>query len=336
MNNIINQSETVIKNLPILTDEEAKRIYNKGWSFFNVYSIRELRDIFIIYSKNEGLSLFEFTSIVNQYVKYEEREWNERRVLEILNALKNLKMIGGDVKTISNPFPYEELNGPLTPHDKEIFILHFFSYFRFKEISSWFISPEELFHQDYIYLTKERILNESKVICYYSNNSRFTNTFLYLDNIHSHIRYAIPNHMSHVMRFWDVYLKWGTTLGILEKFSLSVLNIKIDASKDVNVAYFIMPFKKFDFISYVRTRFNSRDIFIPQIIFEIAKEFKYSIEEIKRFILEEIKTNDKLTYERTSEIFIIKGKQSEKKIKEATYLYLQIDDNYISHLIIRK
>lgn len=319
-----------------MTDEEAKTLFNKGWSFFNVYSIRELRDIFILCRYNLGLTLSQFTSIVEKNIEFEEREWTERRVLEILNALKNIKLLDLEGKPLADYFSIEQLNKPLTDIDKTIFEQIFFSYFRFKELSSWFISPEKEFHKEYFLVTKERLINESRPLYFFSNNSRFTNNFVYSIEDQPAIRYVIEDHMSHLMRFWDVYLKWGTTLGVLEKFSLSVLHVKIDKTKDVTTAYFIKPFKKFDFLGFLSKHFDSRSIFIPQLIFEIAQVFKYSVIEIKNFIIEEIKQNDSLTYERTSEIFIIKGRESKRKIREATYLYPQIDNNYISHLIIRK
>lgn len=337
MNNIIETSELELQCLPILTDEEAKIRYNKGWSFFNIYSLRELRDIYLVHKENINLNVPKLSKIVNQKVNYEDKIWSERRVLENINALKNIKLLDQDGGILKDIFSRSEINSPLTKDELSVFSDIFFSYFRFKELSSWFISPSKEFHKDFEKLTKANFIDDSKPILYFADKNRFTDTFLY-DDQPLKDKYIISNKMSHLMRFWDVYLKWGLILGIIDKFNLSTLNIKTKDNKELSMAYFTKPFVTFDLMDYIRDRasLNTRNIFIPQLIFEIAKENRYSVNEIKAFIISQIQENDKLTYERTSEIFIIKGKQSKKKIREATYLYPTINDNYVSHLIIRK
>ena len=49
-----------------------------------------------------------------------------------------------------------------------------------------------------------------------------------------------------------------------------------------------------------------------------------------------IREKDELTYERTSEIFLIKGKNTQKAIDMATYLFPKMNDSYISTLILRQ
>jgi hypothetical protein len=337
LNKPIEISELVSEILPILSDDDAKKIYNKGWSFFNVYSLRELRDIYTINRLNPGLSVAKLYKLVDRQINFEEKEWSERRVLENLNALKNTKLIDFDGGVIKNAFINSELNSPLSSEDKDSFSELFFSYFRFKELSSWFISPEKSWHDRFNDLVKSDFIYKSKPLVYMANNNRFTDTFIY-ETDHPTRKYIIEDSMSHLMRFWDVYLKWGSTLNVIDKFNLSPLQIKSKDNKELSMAYFIRPFQEFDLLSFIqnKTLFNTRNIFLPQLVFELAKEFMYSIDAIKNRIVSEIKSNSQFTYERTSEIFIIKGKQSKKRIREATYLYPTINDSYISHLIIRK
>ena len=337
MNKPIEISELASEVLPILSDEDAKIIYNKGWSFFNVYSLRELRDIYMLNKLNPGLSVAKLYKIADKQVKYEEKKWSERRVLENLNALKNTKLIDGDGNVIKDVFKGSEINSPLSAENRDDFSELFFSYFRFKELSSWFISPKVSCHDRFEDLTMSDFIYKSSPLIYMANNSRFTDTFLY-DTDHPICKFIIQDNMSHLMRFWDVYLKWGATLNILDKFNLSPLQIKSKDNKELSMVYFIKPFKQFDLLAFIRDKsmFSTRNIFLPELIFEIAKEFMFSIDDIKASIVSEIMSNGQFTYERTSEIFIIKGRQSKKRIKEATYLYPVINDSYISHLIIRK
>lgn len=333
----INSSELKTEYIPILTDEEAKVIYKKGWSFFNVYSLRELRDIYIIYRENVGLNIPKLFKIVDQVVSYDDKVWSERRVLENINALKNIKFIDQEGAILKYVFENRTINSLMTNEDLEVFQNVFFSYFRFKELSSWFISPEADFHYNFEILTQNEIVEHSRPVFYFSDNNRFTDTFLYdITNIST--KYIISDKMTHLMRFWDVFIKWGTTLKIVDKFNLSALQTKTKDQKEISIAYFVRPFEHFDLMDYIRKTKSptTRNIFIPELIFGIAKENRYSVNDIKFFLINQIKENDKFTYERTSEIFIIKGKQSKKKIKEATYLYPIINDSYVSHLVIRK
>lgn len=336
MNNIIDISQLPPYPLPLLSDEDARTVNNKGWSFFNVYSLRELRDIYLLYVVHPGLTIPAFSKLVENHIKYEEKEWTERRVLENLNALKNLKLISieGDIQ--QHVFQGRDLNSDLSADDKDKLKALFFSYFRFNEMSSWFFSPD--FHKQLQSQYLESNLTESSQPIYYlSDNNRFTDTFLYtIDD--PMCKYLIPHNMSHAMRFWDVFLKWGTTLKLIDKFNLSKLAIKTRDNKEISVAYFVNQFKPFDLFSFLTENAagSTRNFFIPDLIFSIVKKTRYSVDTIKEHIKSEIMANDKLTFERTSEIFIIKGKQSPKKIREATYLYPVINGNYISHLIIRK
>lgn len=44
---------------------------------------------------------------------------------------------------------------------------------------------------------------------------------------------------SEIMRFWDVYIKWGETLNLIEKFPLKAWGIHfIPSVKSLNIVYF--------------------------------------------------------------------------------------------------
>jgi hypothetical protein len=253
-----------------------------------------------------------------------------------LNALVNFELVYQDYAIKKKVFIDSSINSELNKSDTLVFKEIFFSYFRFKEISSWFINPTNKFHENFKELNETDFITQSKHLYFYKFKNRFYNRLI--NTIESiDLIYKIDDQLSHLMRFCEVYIKWGTDLKILDKFNLSLIDLKTDIDKNLTLVYFIKPFVKFDLIYYIKSKsFKGRHISIPELIFEIVSDFSFSVDNVKDFIKSEIRLNDKLTYERTSEIFIIKEKNNIKKIKDATYLYPIINNNYISHLIIRK
>lgn len=333
VSNIVEISNLPSRNVPILSDKEAGEQYSR-WSFLNIYSLSAVRDIYLITKDVEVKTKSKITEHINKLLLYKE-VWEERKVLEYLNALVKFGLLNSNYEINKITFENSILNSEMSENDIENFRQIFFTYFRFKEISSWFISMESDFHRDFDNLKEIDFINDSSPLYYYSDRNRFTDTFL-LDLKNNNYKYTIDENMSHLMRFWDVYLKWGTTLKILDKFNLSTIGLKIEGDKDLSIVYFIRKFESFNLIDFIKQKFNSRYIAIPELILEIVKEYRFCVNDIKEFIIAEILNNDKLTFERTSQIFIIKGKESVKKIKEATYLYPQINDSYISNIILRK
>jgi len=333
VSNIIEISNLSKKQVPILSDKEAGELYSR-WSFLNIYSLVALRDIYLITKGIDIKSKSEITKKVNELIA-NNQIWEERKVLEYLNALVKFGLLNSSYEITKEVFLESKLNSEISENDIEYLKQIFFHYFRFKEISSWFINMDLEFHKEFDKLTEIDFVNDSSPLFYYSDNNRFTDTFL-LGLKHNEDKYLIEDNMSHLMRFWDVYLKWGTTLNILDKFNLSSVGLRVEGEKDLSIVYFIKKFEPFNLIEFIRFHFNSRYISIPELILEIVKQYRFSVNDIKKFIITEILNNEQLTFERTSQIFIIKGKESQKKIKEATYLYPQINDNYISNIILRK
>ncbi|MCI2229911.1 hypothetical protein MC378_12105 [Polaribacter sp. MSW13] len=324
------------KTLPILSDEDAKIKFNKGWTYSNIYSLRALRDVYLVLKYPFKKDLKTISIEVEKKVIPESKDWNERKVLEYLNALVNFQLVYQDYSIKSEVFINSVINSDISTSDTFVFKEIFFSYFRFKEISSWFINPSIEFHENYEVLNEIDFITQSKHLYFYKIENRFYNRLI--NNIESiKYIYKINDELSHLMRFCEVYIKWGTYLKIIDKFNLSLIDFKTDIDKNLTLVYFIKPFKKFDLVNYIANKpFKNRQISIPELIFKIVNDFSFSVESVKKFIINEIHSNDKLTFERTSEIFIIKGKNSIGNIKDATYLYPIINNNYISHLILRK
>lgn len=332
MNKTLNKiSSLPAKRLPILSDEEAGQRYNR-WSYVNIYSLKDLKDIYLISKLVPNKVTKEITKKVNEIIESQE-QWQERKVLEYLNALVKFGLLDAAYNPNGIFFENSRINSELSENDLSVLRSIFFNYFRFKELSSWFINPENNFHNSFETFTESDYINNSNLLYFYSDRSRFTDTFL-TDIQNCTIKYVIDSEI--LMRFWDVYLKWALTLKILDKFNVSRLLGKFGIDKEISVAYFIKPFNSFDLVHFIEQTFDSKHILIPKLIFEIVKQYKYSVPEIKSFIVSEIQNNEKLTYERTSEIFLIKGKTSKKNIEAATYLFPKIGNSYVSHLIQRK
>lgn len=115
----------------------------KGWTLSFVYSLIELRDVYIVIKKNghNGVTYKDFS---NKYLRgkipYYKKEWDEkgRRYLEIRNALVNFGLLNAKtLECIGDYFNVDTLPGsPLTLHDEIIFKQIYFRYFRFKEMTS--------------------------------------------------------------------------------------------------------------------------------------------------------------------------------------------------------
>ena len=95
-------------------------------------------------------------------------------------------------------------------------------------------------------------------------------------------------------------------------------------------------FKKLYYVYDTDEEDNTKYIWMPEVIFRIARTYRYAIPDIKEFVISMIREKDELTYERTSEIFLIKGKNTQKAIDMATYLFPKMNDSYISTLILRQ
>jgi len=328
--------ELPLKELPILSDEEAGQRFRK-WSFVNIYSLNALRDIYILSKQveNKTVKLITLTVNENQIKKDVEKKWipfTERQVLENLNALVKFGLLNYDYSIKKECFEDSKINSDLNHNDKKTLKHIFIHYFRFKELSSWFIDPSPEFHKNFDKLFEYDFVEKSMPFYYYSDKCKFYNSFL-KDIEKPNEKFIIENDI--LMRFWDVYIKWGTTLDVLDRFYIPK-NLNPIKNKEILIAYFTKEFTPFDLIKFMSENFDTRNIWIPELIFKLVEKFRYSVIDIKQFIVENVNSNHNITFERTSEIFLIKQKTSKENIKKFTYLYPLIDNYYISNLIIRK
>ena len=130
-----------------------------------------------------------------------------------------------------------------------------------------------------------------------------------------------------LMRFWDVYLKWGQSLDMLKKYPLKPFDINVDTSvKGLSMAYFYqeMP-KNFSVFDYISTEMQGSYHYIPDIVYSVIKNRGYAVEDIlERIVAESIGKPDVFRAQSTSAIFI-----NEKE----NFLFPKIGNTYVTHLL---
>ncbi|UJS17371.1 MAG: hypothetical protein L3J17_15885 [Candidatus Jettenia sp.] len=331
----IDLSKSKKYELPALLDSEAQ-IYTdgKGWSFSNIYFLRELRDVYLIVKHKQFNNSKEYYDLIKKNVRYENKEWDDRRILEQLNALINFGLINRDYNVKKLVFQNAELGAPLSIEDLIVFKDIFFNYFRFKEIISWFIGSSTQNREKRLEVICENYLKEnSKPLFVFQSKGRFSDSFIYELKDNTDV-YHINEQMRHLMRFWDVFVKWGSELNLIEKFNLKKLDISlINNDKSITCVYFKNESDiTLDLFSYIKANFKSKHIYIPMLIFKIAMEYRFPIDKIKNYIIWQYLVNKELmSLERTSEIFIKREVIKEKEI----ILFPKYKDSFISHIFLR-
>lgn len=336
MISVIDTTYSKRKQLPSFNEDDAKSIKNKGWSFSYVYNFTELRDVYLVLIDNEFKSLTSFTEFcLKTKLPFVRTKWNKRRILEHLNALKNFELVDNNYQPIIKVFENSKIGEPISDQDLSIFKEIYFTYFRFKEIFTWFINPTVKEREEYINkLTENDVLIKSKPVFTFSDISRFTDSFFYEIKPNPDIYFIDAKNNEDLMRFWDVFVKWGTALGILEKFNLRNLNVKTIDKKNVACVYVINKnIQDVNLLEYINKNYKGSYIYLPSLILDIAIEYRFTIDHIKQLIIDQyIVHKEFLSFERTSEIFVKK-----LDIKENDKIFFpKHNDSYVSHLIIRK
>lgn len=310
----INLNKSPTRELHYLNQDDYRERFDKGWSFSYSYSLLELRNIYL-FIKNYGFKNKSiFTKLcIGEKLFYEKTPWEERRILEQINSLKNFELITKDEKIVNkNLFAKSSIDMPLTYEDIETFKGIYFSYHRFCELHSWLINPDYYSEDSINAIDEEYVKMHSKTIFPFRSQDRFIDSFIFelKDNA---IVYKIAQYnkkdFEGIKRFWDVYVKWGSSLGLAERFNLSDLNYELSSNfKSPTCFYFCKDIDgEFSLIDYILDKYRTRYIYIPKLVLSLAIEYRFSIEGIKRIILDVAKNNpDKFSLQKTSEILMRK------------------------------
>ncbi len=282
-----------------------------GWSYFNVYSLLDFKNIYNVYYINESVrsipALFDYCRRTNLFSE-SGKSWTHRNLLEIVNALKKTGLL--DIKT-SAPLAGMAFDCKssqmLTKND--IFSLRkvFYSYFRFTDFLQIFRKAPS----DYIIA--------------YMYESRFFNRFI---STVEKKEYFLEDSRQVTMRFWDVFTKWGMTLRTINKCSLAALNIETTCYELQN-GYLVkespLTPKEFSVLQFMQDNFSSGCVYIPDLEREIIFHLGYHLEDIKDAIISECTENsNSFRLQRITEIFVEQGER---------ILFPFVDGSYMSHIL---
>lgn len=331
----LSKSENLI--LPYLPNTQFKEKFEgKGWSFSSVFHFSELKDIYLAIRLIGYSSKNEFTKRCLEELKIRSvnTPWDTegRRILEHVNALVNFGLIDSSYKIVDDDlFKNSNIGEEITETDKEVFKKIYFSYYRFKEIMSWFLDEKSTNREIVIDRVDESSMAmDSKVIYPFSTQSRFTDSLIYNINDNTPV-YTITKDENEsnggILRFWDVFVKWGQELALIEKFNLTNLDIQLRGYKSLSCIYFKKPLNAaFDLNEYIKQNYNSAYINIPRLVFRIATEFRFPIEDIKKTLVKQCLDNsDQYSLQRTSEVFI--------RNTEINFVPI-VNDSYVSHILV--
>lgn len=333
----LSKSEKI--KLPYLPNTEFKDVFDgKGWSFSYVYHFSELKDVYLAIRDKGYTSKKDFTKYCLKVLRlpYISTPWDDegRRILEQVNALRNFGLIDSNYKIVDQYiFHNSKIGDKITADDKVVFKNIFFSYYRFKEMMSWFVDPISRNRSEIIAGIDEALLKkESKTAYTFSKQDRFIDSFIFELKDNTPIFFiSKENDESNggILRFWDVFVKWGQELDLIEKFNLKNMDYQLsEGFKSLSCIYFKKEIENsFDLINFLKTNYKSKYISIPKLIFRIAKDYRYPIENIKNLVITTSKLHsDQLSLQRTSEIFI--------RDTEINFIPM-VDNSYVSHILLQ-
>jgi hypothetical protein len=307
----INLSKSEIKELQYISNEEYLKKFNKGWSFSYSYSFIELRNIYLYLKKYGFKNLKDFTNIcLKNNLHYEKKPWNTRKVLEQINSLKNFELITKNEEIKYESLFNSETNGPLTKEDLNVFRKIYFSYYRFCELHSWLISPDKYDEKRISQIDEKIAINSSKLIFPFKTKERFVDSFIF-ELMDSATIYRIADfdakEAEGIKRFWDVYVKWGVTLGVASRYNLSDFNYELSSNlKSPSVFYLHKNLdKNFNLVEYLFENHKgrySRYIYIPELVLSLAIKYRLSVTIVKKLILDAYRKHpEKVSLQKTSE-----------------------------------
>lgn len=325
----IDLSKSKQHELPFFNEEEAKQNSSsgKGWSYSFVYHFLELKNVFIAHKKFDYLSEDDFaTKAINSGLPYNKTPWNSRRILEQSNALKNFGLITTTFGVEQNYFQESNYTSELNNNDWELFKKIYHEYFRFKEIHSWLLNPIQENHLSFLnQVTIDSLRQNSSPIFPFLMENRFNDAFIFALSDNTDV-FRISNNNGDLMRFWDVYVKWGQELKLIEKFNLKNLDYELANNlKSFSCVYYVNPERpNLNLSDFIKSEYQGNNIHIPKLILKIALRYRYRINDIKQMIIEQALANsDIFSLQRTSEIFI--------RDTEINFIP-KYRDSYISHL----
>ena len=335
---VIDVSHSQRINFSFKSTKDFKETEHKGWSFSNVYSFEEMRDIYLLLlSKSNIYSVDRFTANeVIPKVKPRGKEWTSRRVREILNAMVNFRWftrdLSGTIYHILTPkplFSQGTFGNELKEEEYNVFRNTFLTYERFREYLSLY-TLDDFF----------KIAESSSPVFSFSSDKKYTNTFFKSLSDNADLIYVDTNNSegeknSSFLTFWDVFISWALRLKMMEKFNSLMFDIRLSTGNSFACSYFISPSDNQvpDIFTILNESFiGKKTIDVNDLILHICLKYRRPVGEVKKYVLNQYIANKKyMSPIRTSEIFV---NRSEKR--DDTYVsFPKYKDSYISHLILQ-
>lgn len=293
----------------------------KKWSYSYVYYLEDLKLIYNLLCNDSIRTISQLLNTCNTHkiISKSGKKWTNRNLLEIVNALKNFGLISIDENKPINVNLFSNKEEKLTDQDVKIFKEIYISYFRFREFHQLFIKSEQQPSLDILY-------NESYPLYSFSSFGRFVNSFMIDCDNYDHI-IEIDKKDSEIMRFWDVYIKWGETLGLIEKFPLKAWGIQfIPSVRSLNIVYYKRSIpNNYSIFDFIDNEYQTIYIYIPDIIRLLIIKKRFALEDIKNRLIDEcIKMPHRFRAQSTSAIFIQKKEE---------FLFPLMGNTYITHLL---
>lgn len=252
---------------------------DKRWSYSFIYYLRDLKSIYnIIYKEKRPIKTAELLTICQKLNVESEsgKKWTARNLLEIVNALKNYGLLERSTNMAKAGAVFSTDSIDLTEKDRNVLRHIYLSYFRFTDFHKMFRSNG----------------NNTTVIYAFKDGKRFFNRFARTDNNEI---YCVEDSHQDIMRFWDVYTKWGETLGKLNKCLASAFNIETTNPlyEIVYVCNLTRPMpRNFSVCNYILEKMYGPSYYIPEVEWNLIRDFGFSIESIKEKILQECSSNN--------------------------------------------
>jgi hypothetical protein len=331
--------------MPYIDEAAARQLHReKGWSLSYAYYFAELRDVYLALKTHAFRDVASFTEhCLSIRLPYQKTGWNPRRLLEQLNALRNFSLVDGNHNISRQVFSHSAIGAPLSGEDLAVFRDIYFTYFRFKEMLSWFLGPTTERRATVVSrLNVDDVRMRSEPMFAFSESGRFTDSFLYELRDNTPVYYIRANSVDcanatgneDLMRFWDVFVKWGTELAVIEKFSLRCLGFQTSSGRSLQCYYVINGSPAgFDLMDYLRSAGSETYIYLPELVFNLAVKYRLPVAAVHRMLFGQYeKYREQLSLERTSEIFVTGGREN----RGDKILFPMYNDSYISHMVVRK
>jgi hypothetical protein len=342
---VISLEHSNVNTLPVFTDELASSYQNKGWNLPQVWDLNFLKIVYCTLSKLSIKSKEELYEQLNDEGKPNrliDEYWNALICFGIIEYQKpQFIILKGDF--------FDPTTDELTELDVAQLSEIFFSYFRFKEISNWFLKNTIINELEVDHVTRKELTYSSFPIYGTSfhklsdketkRSRKLTDTIFYELNPQDLFQLKIDQ--DKIMRFFDVFINWGLKLKILEVLNLTdgiSVKCRFPIDGKIKLYYFINDEVKIDVRQFIEDNYigQTRTISLPELTINLAIKYRCSLDKIHRELLDQTSnSNGFYSLQRTSKIFISKDRGSSTFIRDREKLYPKLGNAFVSHLILR-